>query len=68
SFAFRLLGNIFAGMVLLFVMAFLLPIANVVFFGLEFFVGLIQALVFGLLMLIFMVSATEGHHGEEEHH
>lgn len=68
SFAFRLLGNIFAGMVLLFVMAFLLPIANVVFFGLEFFVGVIQALVFGLLMLIFMASATEGHHGEEEHH
>lgn len=68
SFAFRLLGNIFAGMVLLFVMAFLLPIANVVFFGLEFFVGLIQALVFGLLMLIFMVSATESHHGDEEHH
>lgn len=70
SFAFRLLGNIFAGMVLLFVMAYLLPAANIVFFGLEFFVGLIQALVFALLMLIFMASATEGHgsHGEEEHH
>lgn len=68
SFAFRLLGNIFAGMVLLFVMAFLLPVANVAFFGLEFFIGLIQALVFGLLMLIFMASATESHHGDEEHH
>ncbi|MBK8902775.1 MAG: F0F1 ATP synthase subunit A [Anaerolineaceae bacterium] len=68
SFAFRLLGNLFAGMVLLFVMAFLLPIANMAFFGLEFFVGLIQAAVFGLLMLIFMVSATTGHHGDEEHH
>lgn len=68
SFAFRLLGNLFAGMVLLFVMAFLLPVANMAFFGLEFFVGLIQAAVFGLLMLIFMVSATESHHGDEEHH
>jgi F-type H+-transporting ATPase subunit a len=68
SFAFRLLGNIFAGMVLLFVMALLLPVANVAFYGLEFFVGLIQALVFGLLMLIFMASATEGHHGDEDHH
>ena len=68
SFAFRLLGNIFAGMVLLFVMAFLLPITNIAFFGLEFFVGLIQALVFALLMLIFMASATESHHGDEEHH
>jgi F-type H+-transporting ATPase subunit a len=65
SFAFRLLGNIFAGMVLLFVMAFLLPVANVAFFGLEFFVGLIQALVFGLLTLIFMASASTSHHGEE---
>jgi F-type H+-transporting ATPase subunit a len=65
SFAFRLLGNIFAGMVLLFVMAFLLPVANVAFFGLEFFVGLIQALVFGLLTLIFMSSASTSHHSEE---
>ncbi|GJM40188.1 MAG: hypothetical protein DHS20C20_04700 [Ardenticatenaceae bacterium] len=69
SFAFRLLGNLFAGMVLLFVMAFLLPVANMAFFGLEFFVGLIQAAVFGLLMLIFMVSATESHaHGDDDHH
>lgn len=67
SFAFRLLGNLFAGMVLLFVMAFLLPAANIIFFGLEFFVGLIQALVFALLMLIFMVSATESHHEDEAH-
>ena len=64
SFAFRLLGNIFAGMVLLFVMAFLIPVANIVFYGLEFFVGLIQALVFGLLTLIFMASASQGH-GDE---
>lgn len=68
SFAFRLLGNIFAGMVLLFVMSFLLPVANVVFFGLEFFVGLIQALVFGLLTLIFMASASESHHGDDHEH
>ena len=65
SFAFRLLGNIFAGMVLLFVMAFLLPVANVAFFGLEFFVGLIQALVFGLLTLIFMSSASTSHHADD---
>lgn len=68
SFAFRLLGNIFAGMVLLFVMAFLLPAANIVFYGLEFFVGLIQAIVFALLMVIFMNSATEAHgHGDDHH-
>jgi F-type H+-transporting ATPase subunit a len=67
SFSFRLLGNMFAGMVLLFVMSFILSVLNIAFFGLEFFVGLIQAIVFGLLTLIFMSSATE-HHGEEEHH
>ncbi|HET6447344.1 MAG TPA: F0F1 ATP synthase subunit A [candidate division Zixibacteria bacterium] len=68
SFAFRLLGNIFAGQILLFVIAFLIPVANVVFFGLEFFVGLIQAMVFGLLAVIFMTGATESHgddHDEE---
>ncbi len=67
SFSFRLLGNIFAGMVLLFVMAFILSVMNIAFFGLEFFVGLIQAIVFGLLTLIFMNSAAE-HHGDEEGH
>ena len=68
SFSFRLLGNLFAGMVLLFVMGYILSVANLAFFGLELFVGLIQALVFALLMLIFMNSATESHGGGEEHH
>jgi F-type H+-transporting ATPase subunit a len=67
SFAFRLLGNVFAGSVLLFVMTFLVPVlVPWPFFLLEFFVGLIQALVFGLLTAIFMALATVGHHGE--HH
>ncbi len=68
SFSFRLLGNIFAGQVLLFVMAFLLPVANVAFFALEFFVGLIQAIVFAMLSLVFMAGAAQSHHGDEEHH
>lgn len=68
SFSFRLLGNMFAGMVLLFVMGYILSVANLAFFGLELFVGVIQALVFALLTLIFMNSATEHHGGGEEHH
>ena len=68
SFSFRLLGNMFAGMVLLFVMGYILSVMNLAFFGLEFFVGVIQAVVFGLLTLIFMNSATEHHGGGEEHH
>lgn len=69
SFSFRLLGNIFAGQVLLFVMASLFPLAVVAFYGLEFFVGAIQAVVFAMLTLTFMSQATQGHgHEAEEHH
>jgi F-type H+-transporting ATPase subunit a len=68
SFSFRLLGNIFAGQILLFVIAFLVPAISVVFFGLEFFVGLIQAVVFGLLALMFMSGASEHHGDDDEHH
>jgi F-type H+-transporting ATPase subunit a len=68
SFSFRLLGNVFAGSVLLFVMSFLLPFLPWPFFILEFFVGAIQELVFGLLTAIFMNLATIGHHHEDEHH
>lgn len=62
SFAFRLFGNIFAGEVLLAVIAYLLPlIAPVPFLGLEIFVGFIQALVFAMLTLVFINMATVGH-------
>ena len=67
SFSFRLLGNIFAGSIVLFVMSFLVPILPWPFFILEFFVGVIQALVFGLLTAIFMNLATISHHHDDEH-
>lgn len=64
SFAFRLFGNIFAGEVLLTVIAFLIPIiAPIPFMGLELFVGFIQALVFSMLTAVFLSLATV-----EEHH
>ncbi|MBU1085276.1 MAG: F0F1 ATP synthase subunit A [Candidatus Beckwithbacteria bacterium] len=63
SFSFRLFGNIFAGEVLLAVIAFLLPIiAPLPFVGLELFVGFIQALVFSTLTLVFINIATISHH------
>jgi F0F1-type ATP synthase membrane subunit a len=68
SFAFRLLGNIFGGMVVLFVISSIAAIANVGFFGLELFIGAIQAFVFALLTVIFMSSATESHDHGDEHH
>ena len=67
SFSFRLLGNIFAGSIVLFVMSFLVPILPWPFFILEFFVGVIQALVFALLTAIFMNLATISHHHDDEH-
>lgn len=63
SFAFRLFGNIFAGEVLLAVIAFLVPVfASLPFMGLEIFIGFIQALVFATLTLVFINIATSGHH------
>ena len=69
SFSFRLFGNIFAGSVLLFVIGSLIPVfVQSMFLGLEFFVGLIQAVVFGMLTMVFMAQATQGHgeHHDEE--
>lgn len=68
SFAFRLFGNIFAGEVLLVVISYLAPLVlPMPFYGLEIFVGFIQALVFSMLSLIFFNMATIGHHDEEDH-
>jgi len=62
SFSFRLFGNIFAGEVLLIVVAFLVPlIAPLPFFFLELFVGFIQALVFAMLALVFIKGAAVAH-------
>ncbi len=67
SFSFRLFGNIFAGEVLLAVMAFLIPfIVPSFFYGFEIFVGFIQAAVFMMLALIFFHAATISHGGD--HH
>jgi F-type H+-transporting ATPase subunit a len=65
SFSFRLFGNIFAGEVLLGVMAFLIPyLISLPFYGLEILVGFVQALVFMMLSVAFFVVATTSH-GEE---
>jgi F-type H+-transporting ATPase subunit a len=62
SFSFRLFGNIFAGEVLLIVIGALVPlIVPMPFYGLEIFVGFIQALVFSLLSVVFYNVATVSH-------
>ena len=67
SFTFRLFGNIFAGEMLLIIMAFLLPVIGLIpFLGLELFVGFMQAVVFSVLTLVFASIAVVSHNGE--HH
>ena len=66
SFTFRLFGNMFAGEVVLFISMFLVAfVVPSVFFGLEIFVGFIQAFVFAMLTLVFAAAAVAGH--DEEH-
>ncbi len=68
SLSFRLFGNIFAGQVLLFVMAFLVSfLLPLPFFGLELFVGFMQAFVFAILTFIYFEQATHSHAGDEHH-
>ncbi|MEY4723427.1 MAG: hypothetical protein RLZZ324_940 [Candidatus Parcubacteria bacterium] len=68
SLSLRLFGNIFAGEVLLSVLshlaAFLLPTP---FMFMEVIVGIVQALVFSILTLVYLTLATEPPHGEHGH-
>ncbi len=66
SFGFRLFGNIFAGALLLAILGALTAVAvPSMLYGLEAFVGVIQAYVFSMLALTFMSQATVGHGGDE---
>jgi F-type H+-transporting ATPase subunit a len=71
SLAFRLFGNIFAGEVLLATMLTVAPFVMFIFLGLELFVGLIQALIFSMLSLVFLSIATvheETHNSNHDVH
>ncbi len=70
SLSLRLFGNVFAGEVLLAVIgsliAFVVPLP---FIALEILVGLIQAVVFSMLILVYLTIATteiQEHHGNTE--
>lgn len=71
SFAFRLFGNMFAGIVLVAIVAGLLgkiSILPAMIMMFELFVGIIQAFVFGMLTMVFMAQATQGHGDEHAEH
>jgi F-type H+-transporting ATPase subunit a len=68
SFTFRLFGNMTGGEILLLMMLFLAPfLLALPFYGLELFVGFIQALIFSGLTLVFANIAITPAHSEEEH-
>ena len=68
SLSFRLFGNIFAGEVVIStisnIFAFLAPLP---FLGLEVIVGIVQALVFAMLTMVFMAILTTSHSEGGEH-
>lgn len=67
SLSLRLFGNIFAGEVLLTVIGGLIAYGvPLPFMFLEIIVGLVQAMVFSMLTLVYLTVATEPPHGEEE--
>lgn len=66
SFSFRLLGSMFGGAILFGVITSLLPAMAFGIYFLEMFFGVVQALVFGVLALVFMTVAIQSHgHGDE---
>lgn len=69
SLSLRLFGNIFAGEILIGVMMGLVSfIVPVPFIFLELMVGVIQATVFAMLVLVYLTVATMSHDHEEEGH
>jgi len=67
SLSFRLFGNIFAGEVLLATMLTVAPYVLFVFIAIELFVGVIQALIFSMLSLVFLSIATVHEDAHETH-
>jgi len=68
SLSFRLYGNVFAGEVLLASMSALLAyILPVPFMFLEIFVGILQAFIFSVLMVVYFSIAAQDHGEKHEH-
>jgi F-type H+-transporting ATPase subunit a len=66
TLSMRLFGNIYGGEVALGVMtALTIAFIPVGLYGLELMLNAIQALIFSVLTLMFIVLAIESHHGEE---
>jgi F-type H+-transporting ATPase subunit a len=67
SFTFRLFGNMTAGEILILVSCFLIPLVfTIPFYGLELLIGMIQALIFSGLTLVFGTIAISPHEDSHE--
>lgn len=68
SLSFRLFGNVFAGEVLLASMAAIMAYAvPIPFLFLEILVGVIQALIFSILLVVYFTIASQDHEHEDHH-
>ena len=68
SLSFRLFGNVFAREVLLASMAAIIAyIVPIPFLFLEIFVGIIQALIFSMLLVVYFTISATDHDDHEEH-
>ena len=69
SFSFRLFGNVFAGEVLLVSMAALVAyVVPIPFLFLELLVGVVQALIFSILLVVYFTIAASDHDEHESAH
>jgi F-type H+-transporting ATPase subunit a len=69
TLSMRLFGNIYGGEVALgVILALTVAFIPVALYGLEVMLNAVQALIFSVLTLMFILAAIEGHHAEDEHH
>jgi F-type H+-transporting ATPase subunit a len=72
TLALRLFGNIFAGGIMLALIAAIpwyagMPVANILWKMFELFIGGLQAFIFALLTVLYFAMASGGHGDHEEH-
>ena len=69
TLSMRLFGNIYGGEVALgVILALTIAFVPVALYGLEVMLNAVQALIFSVLTLMFILAAIEGHHDDDEAH
>ena len=69
TLSMRLFGNIYGGEVALgVILALTVAFVPVALYGLELMLNTVQALIFSVLTLMFILAAIEGHHEDHEEH